>query len=232
MSSTTWRTAPEYHGHVADGFYLSGGRLCYEPLPDPADVRRRLAKMIGDDEPPATVSAVAIDGQLPTVEQVEFVRRELQKAPAKVLADFSQHHGRVEVVPHGRAKDHPVARRFLHGWSGFGFCSQGSGIAPLIVVEADEDAGTTLHELGHFVDRGDRFSSLSEWQRLSAAATAIADYGYSVFASDGPLANLHNARRSHAECFCEAFAVAFHSPRTRQRLSGNMVRFIERACNE
>jgi hypothetical protein len=214
------------------GFFLDGcGYEFFDPPADPEDVRRRLDALLGDVEPPAIVRAVAIDGRLPSVEQLAAVERELQKAPAKVLADFREHRGQVEVVPHGRVSDHPVAKLCRHTGRSFGFCVQGPKFTPLIVVEADEDAGTTLHELAHFVDRGNRFSGLPEWRPMAAAATAITRVGSSLEDSDGGfLAGLFNARRNPCEAFCEGFAVAYFSPRTRSHLSADMRQFIERVC--
>ncbi len=206
------RTSPEYRGHLADGYFLSGGRLQYRPPADPQGARRRIIELIGEPEAPL-VAGFAIDGRLPTCQQVAAIEHELHKAPSRVVQDFRARGGKIEVIAGVNAKLHPVtaSKRNMNSCGGW-YCHPWT----LICVAAEADPLVLLHEIAHHFDRSDcgpgRFSSLPLWRQISEPGRWEPRF------------------QSCWEKFAESFALHFHSDATRDRLGDSIQDFIERAC--
>ena len=233
MSTTL--SEPKYVGHVSDGWFLdSQGRLHYR-APDVDVTRGRLHALLGDlpDDGPAgpLIRLVAIDGVAPSLMRAAAIERELSKAPPRVLAVFRSRGGTIDIVPGEDASRHPqCGQRPPPGKIVRGWCSRGEA-QPLIVVAVAGDPRAVLHELGHWHDRSDRFSGLSEWQRIVAAdrmrGTRLEFHGgYEFLFDDG-----HNGKRSPREAYAEAFAMFFSGPETRRRLTRAMREFIAKTAD-
>ncbi len=231
MSTALFRSQPKYQGFVSDGYFQTpDGRVHYRPAPDVDATRGRLAGLLGDlpADPPAgpLVRLVPIDGRLPGLRQAAVIEAEAFKAPPRVLTAFRSRGGVVDVVA-GNASLHPAYEGVNRGRQVNGFCAWGAK-PPLIVVSADGAPDDVLHEFGHYVDRGYRFSDSDTWKWLVSAALSsfVGEYGEIV---SGPLIGF-NAYRSPCEGFAEAFRL-FCGP-ARDRLSKRMRAFIEMACRE
>ena len=183
-------------------------------------------------DPPAgpLIRLVPIDGRLPGLRQAAAIEREAAKAPSRVVAAFRASGGTIDIVPGEDASRHPqCGQRPPPGKIVRGWCSRGEA-QPLIVVAVAGDPRAVLHELGHWHDRSDRFSGLSEWQRIVAADRSASDdlqtlADLSSFANDG-----YNGKRSPREAYAEAFALFYSGDETRRRLTRAMREFIERTA--
>ena len=216
-TAPTWRTVPRYCGHVADGWYQDAtGRFRFEPDPHDA-IELAKAKLVlldlADLPTVPMVSAIAIDGKLPTAEQLASVRRELAKAPQTVLAAWRARGGRAEVIAGCDAGQHPAAPCRCKA-----FC-----VGSLLVISGENAGYATLHELAHAHDdvriRGGRFSSLPEWLAIHRNLPAEA------FANDQFQGNRH-FRSDVCESFAECFAKIFCGPRNRREVPEAAKRFI------
>ena len=155
------------------------------------------------------VQAIAVDGKRPTPAQVQGFDRELRKAPAPFIRAWRGLGGRVEVVPGNDASIHPEWR---HGGDPIGGWHS-EQLHNLICVAGEQAQITVLHELGHFVDRGRRFSDSADWRKLHKCEPAIAKMGPYYVSQE-------------AESFAQAVACIYHSKATRSALSGLVQRFI------
>jgi hypothetical protein len=147
---TTWRTRPQYAGHVADGYYLdNAGRLRYEPQPALDLARAKLFVLDLDDVPqPPAVQPVEIGGRWPRPENVAAIRRAVDEIPLRFRSLWRDAGGWLEIVPGSDAAIHPRFSRNAPalGWTAFH--------GPFCCVAGDHpDAPlTACHEIGHALD--------------------------------------------------------------------------------
>jgi hypothetical protein len=161
---TTWRTRPQYTGHVADGYYLdSAGRLRYEPQPDLDLARARLFVMDLDDLPPVpAVLPVEIGGKWPRPENVEAIRRAIDEIPLAFRSRWRDAGGRIEVIPGGALPD-----------SGYLGINKFNSARARVAGDHPDAAQTARHEFAHGLDHALGFVSHSAgWIRIWQAEKA------------------------------------------------------------
>ncbi len=179
--------------------------------------RRALAELEAINTAPM-VRGIALAGERPTGPQVAAIAGELDKVPRAVIRHWRDLGGRAEVVPGKNAARHPQCPekiKFAWGW-------HWPALQDLIAIAGEIPPATVLHELGHSLDRGRRYSASAEWQAIHKTEKDWADFE-PMIARLGPY-HLSAAEES----FAETFSNFYHAPETRSALSEPMRRFIAR----
>jgi hypothetical protein len=175
--------------------------------------RAHLAALLDDLPADATaaplISAVEIDGEKPSYDQVAAIEAELRKVPAAIVSPWQATGGRIEIAAGRQANRHPgrppaLRNQRCDGWY-WHHCR-------LIVVAAKAPPETVIHELGHAFDGSGRFSSLPAWRTICR------------FRAENPV------RFNLAEFFAEDFKDYLFSPTTRTDLPPEVRKFIEEAA--
>ncbi len=172
----------------------------YTTAPDVEASRRRLAELLGEANDGPIVRPVAVNGTLPSDNNVDLVRRELFKLPPRILADDLTG-WTVDVVPGDNARAHPKA--LADAKKVWGSCYK---LSHLIVVAGRAQILTTLHEAGHAVDSDYCVSHSRSWRK----ALKWDD--------------------STGEEWAELFAYYWHSTATRASLTADVRNFMQALC--
>jgi hypothetical protein len=190
----SWRTRPQYTGHVADGYYQdSEGRIHFQPNPqDDVDLRR--AKLflldLDDDLPPVpAVVPVPIGGRMPSPRAVEMIRKAVDQIPLRFREKWLAAGGRIEVIPGGALPD----SRWL-GANKFG------SARARVAGDHPDSCQTARHEFAHGLDHALGYVSHSgEWLRIWQAAKTA-----------GKVPSFAGQREKPEEFFAEEFARLWH----------------------
>ncbi len=167
----------------------------YDANHDPEVVRRQINARRREWTATEGVVGAPLNGCRPTDAAVDGVRRELSGVPFGLRHELFRRGARVEVIDAVRTTEHP-SYRGRPGESLAGFAH-----GKLAVVNARYVANTPLaamHEYGHLVDTCLSLSGTVRWQY--------------VFDN-------HGSDDDAAEAFAESFAMYYHGPETRNKLS-------------
>ena len=163
------------------------------------------------------VVPLTVAGCRPSGEQVALIEQTLTKLPEGVIRRWHNAGGRLELVAGDNATIHP---KFFHNSQrALGWCS-GDGRLLVVAIDSDRPERTVLHEVGHAIDRNNRFSAAQEWCELSGRPPRWYRWAHDYYAGD------------EAEFFAECFSMYFFSAEDRAKLTVAVERFIGQAVQQ